>query len=367
MLSPTGFFVCVAYMFVGPALILLNQYILKTLNFPYPMFLSGLGVFSSGLFAQALVRLGHVQVEKPEAVQGILWYKRVLPVGLAQAATLSFGNTVYLFLNVGFIQMLKSFTPVCIMITAYAAGIEIPSLHLVISVSIISIGTAITCGFSADFNVWGIFLMFMAEFTESIKLVFTQFLLQNVKMGVVESQLVLAPAAAFWLFVASAFYEFPTMIEKEAFSILVDSFFYFFAASCMGIGVNFISNLVIQHTSSLTMKILNVARNVGTIMIGILFYAEVVGGKEAVGYFIALIGFAMFNAVKMGYIGEKSHSPVIKLEEHANKNNSVIPSDRLLLNPYNNHIPSSNLEAGGGGGNGLKYGGSMDSEDSRVV
>ena len=35
---------CSAYMCVGPALILLNKYILSELNFHYPMFLSGLGV-----------------------------------------------------------------------------------------------------------------------------------------------------------------------------------------------------------------------------------------------------------------------------------------------------------------------------------
>lgn len=45
-------------MLVGPALILLNQYILKSLNFPYPMFLSGLGVAASGFVAQILVKTG---------------------------------------------------------------------------------------------------------------------------------------------------------------------------------------------------------------------------------------------------------------------------------------------------------------------
>ena len=43
------------------------------------------------------------------------------------SGTLAFGNSVYLLLNVGFIQMLKSFTPVIIMITAYFARIENPT------------------------------------------------------------------------------------------------------------------------------------------------------------------------------------------------------------------------------------------------
>ena len=49
-------------------------------------------------------------------------YRRVLPVGLAHALSLSTGNAIYLLLNVGFIQMLKSFTPVIVMVFLYLAG-----------------------------------------------------------------------------------------------------------------------------------------------------------------------------------------------------------------------------------------------------
>ena len=63
--------VCTLFMFVGPALILLNQYILKSLNFPYPMFLSGLGVAASGFVAQILVKTGFVVLQRKEAVEGV--------------------------------------------------------------------------------------------------------------------------------------------------------------------------------------------------------------------------------------------------------------------------------------------------------
>ena len=38
---------CMVFMLVGPALILLNKHIMQQLSFPYPMFLSGLGVLTS--------------------------------------------------------------------------------------------------------------------------------------------------------------------------------------------------------------------------------------------------------------------------------------------------------------------------------
>ena len=75
-------------------MILLNKFILHNLDFPFPMFLSGLGVLVSGVVARVIVALGVVPLQRKEAVEGALWYRRVLPVGLAHAGTLAFGNTV---------------------------------------------------------------------------------------------------------------------------------------------------------------------------------------------------------------------------------------------------------------------------------
>jgi hypothetical protein len=77
--------ILLVYMFIGPSLILLNKFILSNLLFPYPMFLSGLGVAVSGLVAQVIVRMGYVTLQRKETVEGSLWYRRVLPVGLAHA------------------------------------------------------------------------------------------------------------------------------------------------------------------------------------------------------------------------------------------------------------------------------------------
>ena len=295
-------------MMIGPALILLNKYILSSLDFPFPMFLSGLGVACSGVFAHVLVRFGFVQLQRKDAVEGNLWYKRVLPVGLAHASTLAFGNAIYLLLNVGLIQMLKSFTPVIIMITAYFARIESPSKPVIMSVLIISAGTATTCSFTPQISILGLMVMLMSEATEAIRLVMTQFLLQNLKFGVIEGQYVLAPASAFWLFLASGFFELPKMIETDAFSILIKNPGAFLLASCMGLCVNFLSYLVIQATSSLTMKVLGIVRSIATIVLGAFIYHETISFNEGLGYCIALAGFITYNAAKSGYWDNKPNS-----------------------------------------------------------
>lgn len=88
--------VCISYLVVGLFLIMLNQHILKALHFPYPMFLSGLGILMSGIVSYLIILTGCVTIQKKEQVSGRLWYTRVLPIGLASATTLSFGNMVCL-------------------------------------------------------------------------------------------------------------------------------------------------------------------------------------------------------------------------------------------------------------------------------
>ncbi|KAJ1418824.1 triose-phosphate transporter family-domain-containing protein [Ochromonadaceae sp. CCMP2298] len=293
--------ICFLYLFVGLALILLNKMILSHLNFPYPIFLSSLGLIASTLFARVVVLLGYAKLSRKEAVEGALWYKRVLPVGFAHAATLSLGNMVYLFLDVSFIQMLKSFTPVIIILFGYLANVDIPSMPVVYSVLVITAGITATCTFRPEFHVLGITIMFLSEVTEAARLILTQFLLQQLKFSTVESLYVLAPASAFWLMLASVVFELPAMLEKDALSIFANNLPTFLMASSMGVVVNFMSFSVIQSTNSLTLKMLGTLRNIVTIVVGVLFYRERLALSEVGGYSVALVGFVSYNLARADY------------------------------------------------------------------
>jgi Triose-phosphate Transporter family len=285
-------FLVALFIIVGPALILLNKYIMQDLNFPYPLCLSGLGILSSAIFARFLVYFNFAAIERREEVEGALYYRRVLPVGIAYAGTLATGNLVYLLLDVGLIQMLKSFTPVVVMAFLFISGIESPDRPVIISILIISFGTALTCSYTPNASVLGMAVMLLSEAFEAVRLVLTQFLLKDLKMGVVEGQYVLAPATAFFLFLASICVEVPHMIRTGQFSALNNYPLLFAISAVLGIIVNFLSYFVIQLTSSLSLKILVMFRNFFVIVIGILLYKEQTSESEIVGYIFALIGFA---------------------------------------------------------------------------
>ena len=91
---------------------------------------------------------------------------------------------------------------------------------------------------------------------EAIRLVLTQFLLKDMKLGVIEGQCVLSPASAACLFLMSAFVELPVMLQTGDYRALVRHPWEFVGVSVCGLVINFLSYFVIQLTSSLTLKVL---------------------------------------------------------------------------------------------------------------
>lgn len=62
------------------------------------------------------------------------WLRGIMPVGFFMAGTLWFGNLVYLYLSVSFIQMLKAFTPVITMCALFLTRLETPTYKVCVCV-----------------------------------------------------------------------------------------------------------------------------------------------------------------------------------------------------------------------------------------
>ena len=168
----------------GPALIIVNRTILKERGFNYPMAVSGLGLLFSSAVSLVLVHCRCVRNEHARVVTPSFWLQNLLPIGAALAATLAAGNAVYLYLPVGFIQMLKAFTPTVTLSMLWVTGIEVPSVRVLLAVLGICAGTAIASLGESSLNLIGLGLMLIAEVTEALRLVLTQKLLTNLKFGV---------------------------------------------------------------------------------------------------------------------------------------------------------------------------------------
>ncbi|ETO21914.1 hypothetical protein RFI_15291 [Reticulomyxa filosa] len=327
--SPRAVLAVALYLILGPTLIMLNKYILGSLKFKYPILLAALGMLFSGIIVHGLVFFNRITIRK-NVQQVMTWKFFVVRIGilaLFQALTLNFGNRVYVHLSVSLIQMLKSFTPVMVMTMLFLFRLDIPTCQLVISIVLLSLGTAITStGVSgADSSSIGFVYMFLAEFCEAMKLVLTQKLLQGVnapaatqshsaekgastnsKMDVkfteFEGLYYYAPTATFWMCVLALPLEIPSLLEewttKNA-AIVSQYWHLFILAGFLGFGVNISGWMVTGVISSLYLKALAVFRNSCLVLFNVVFLGEIVTAQQFAGYVITLIGFAYYNFLKM--------------------------------------------------------------------
>mmetsp|Transcript_25482 Transcript_25482/g.71729 ORF Transcript_25482/g.71729 Transcript_25482/m.71729 type:complete len:452 (-) Transcript_25482:91-1446(-) len=294
-------FVCVMFMLTGPTLMILNKHIMQELHFAYPLSLSGLGVLVSALCSRAVVLSGlsGVRAESLEAVAGRRWFVTALPIGACKAMTLATGNAAYLHLGLGFIQMLKAFTPAVVLGVMWGLGAPRVGRAAVGFVFVIVAGTVIEVKGELHATIVGLTLMMVSEVMEAINLVMTQRLLQELKFTVVEGFYVLAPPSAACLFGAAAFLEWPSMLREGHLDIVASNPWRFVAAATLGLAVNCVSLCLIQLTSSLFSKILNTVRGICLVLVGVLFYGEEIAPLELFGYTVALIGFAGYNYVQL--------------------------------------------------------------------
>eukprot|EP00803_Ostreobium_quekettii_P005683 evm.model.scf_1270.4 EVM.evm.TU.scf_1270.4 scf_1270:40335-43122(+) len=296
------------WMVVSSGLILLNRQLMVADGFKYPMALSGMGMLFSALASFLACKVFKVVTLKaaPNAVTAQYYMTHIMPVGLLMAATLHFGNLVYMHLTVAFIQMLKSVTPVMTMLLLFATRLETPTARMILSVLIVACGTALASYGEVQMTVVGMTAALLSSASEAMRLVLTQHVLVGHKFHPIEGLMYLAPACVFWLVVGVFFFEYEAMVEANAAALVLRSPLKYLTAAALGFGVNSMAYWVIVLSSSLTLKLLATVKSAALVLFCALFLGETVTLIEAVGYALSIAGFLWYNKIKMEDAGVQS-------------------------------------------------------------
>jgi len=289
------------YMFVGPSLVLLNKHIMQDCHFDYPLTLVALGFISSAIVARVLAwcKPSLVRPEALAVLAGRGWFRIALPIGACSALSVAPGNAAYLYLGLGFIQMLKALNPAIVLVVMRLSGlVGQPSAAAVCCVLAIIAGTFLEVKGEQHATLAGLLLMLLSEICEAIRLVVQQWLLQAQHLTVLECMHSLAPPAAICLLAVALPVEGPRLWARSDLWIVKEHAAKFLLQAVLSVVVNFVGTLVIQATSALTSKVLNSLRCIALVFIGTVSYGENCTAMQVAGYALALVGFAAYNCVQ---------------------------------------------------------------------
>jgi len=288
---------CFFYMASGPFLIVLNSQILTTMDFRYPALVSAIGLVSSSTIAHGMVALGLVKMERPLTQH--FFIRVIVPSGLLSTGCIVLGNSVYAYLSVAYIQMLKALTPVYILLCMFAFRLESPSLLLVFAVLTICTGTSIASYGELRFSVIGFVIQLFGDVVEGLKLVFQDLQMKTIKLTPIETLYYVAPASVLFQFV------YILIMEHEAFSMstggkfLANHWPVVIAVSLVGFAVNILGYLVMQRTDGLMLKLLSVFRSNALVVLSNMFLpGNDVTKLQWFGNTISVAGFLWYTKLK---------------------------------------------------------------------
>ncbi|XRB24177.1 sugar phosphate transporter domain-containing protein [Pseudoscourfieldia marina] len=313
------------WLLLSSAIILSNKELVGAHKFVHPMTLSAMGMAATAALAYtcklavyALARAApkREMKGKPAPEANSVTSMLVVPLGFVSALTLYTGNAAYLYLSVGFVQMLKAFTPVLTMFLLWICELENITPRLAVATVVIAAGTAMAAKAEPRINLQGLAYMLTSMVGEAAKMVLTQSLLTKTNGSKSSSTPKTATGWSYQQanryldtlgsssFVTSAFLGIGAHVyEADGLYRALPNLFlakpmYTVVKSSLAFFVNLSQLAALSLCGSLVLKVAGCVKSALLVYLGWLLFNEEVSAQGIFGYGVSLVGFYFFTQAK---------------------------------------------------------------------
>ncbi|BGO94601.1 hypothetical protein NBRC10512_004971 [Rhodotorula toruloides] len=289
-------YIIMVWIALSSGVILQNAYILRTLQFNYPIALTTWHLVYATIGTRLLLRFTHLLDDLHKVqMSWDRWLRNIVPIGALFSGSLIFSNFAYLSLSVSFIQMLKAFTSVAVLGMSVLFGLEQMQPRKFVIVIAISCGVALASYGEIAFDMGGFICQALGIAFESARLVSIQLLMSGLKMGPLVSLYYFAPVCAGLNMMLIPFFEgaapFQDALEVVGLPILVGN-----ATTAFALNVAVV--FLIGCASSLVLTLSGVIKDILLVLGSVVLMGSTVTFTQFVGYGIALFGLVVFKLPK---------------------------------------------------------------------
>ena len=290
----SGYAPVVFWVVVSAIVILFNKALYASV-FPHPLTLTAIHMAAAAAITGGMRAVGWLQ---PPALGWAAWGATVLPIGVLYSVSLGASNLAAARLSVSFMQMIKALMPLATLAAAVAFRMESPSWRQALIVSTLVVGVAVAAHGELLWEPDGVALQLLSVAAEAVRLVLVQRLLQaQLPKGtspLVSIALFAPPAAALLGAVAAALEPgaLGALARDPAAAALVA------LNTAAAFTLNIAVVLLVRATSSLTLTLAGVVKDVLLIVLSIVLFHSPVTATQIGGYGIALTGLNIHDAFK---------------------------------------------------------------------
>ncbi|XP_028849272.1 solute carrier family 35 member C2 [Denticeps clupeoides] len=283
-----------------------NKWLMKGFHFPLFMTLVHLVIiFCFSALARCVL---HHWQGKPRVVLGWPAYLyKVAPTALATVLDIGLSNWSFLFITISLYTMTKSSAVLFILFFSLVFKLEEPNPSLILVVLLIASGLFMFTYESTQFNLEGFILVLMASFLGGIRWTLTQLLMQKAELGLqnpIDTMYHLQPLMFIGLFPLFLYNEGLSLCSSEklfrvgSVSPVLYSLLTLSVGGTLAFGLGFSEFLLVSRTSSLTLSIAGIFKEVCTLVLAAEFMGDKMSSINWLGFVVCLCGISLHVGLK---------------------------------------------------------------------
>ncbi|CAG6021052.1 unnamed protein product [Menidia menidia] len=286
-----------------------NKWLMKGFHYPLFMTLVHLTIIFS---LSALTRWVYTAVcgaGKPRVVLSWRDYLfKVAPTALATALDIGLSNWSFLFITISLYTMTKSSAVLFILFFSLVFKLEEPNPYLIVVVLLISCGLFMFTFESTQFNLEGFIMVLLASFLGGIRWTLTQVLMQKAELGLqnpIDAMYHLQPLMFLGLFPLFLYNEALSLGTSEKLfrvtelSSLLYSLFTLGIGGSLAFGLGFSEFLLVSRTSSLTLSISGIFKEVCTLLLAASLMGDKLTAVNWLGFVVCLCGISLHRNLRV--------------------------------------------------------------------
>ncbi|KAG2230579.1 hypothetical protein INT48_006884 [Thamnidium elegans] len=285
-------------------------------NFNLPLLMSAVHSGIHMVISRVLINYYGHKVQNYSVVEYVI---KVVPCGIAAAVEISCANASLVLITLSFYTMIKSSTPVWVLIFSFLFGFEKPSFKLITVISFIVFGVWLTIDGEPKFDNRGFLLVLTAAIASGLRWNMAQYLMKSGKSNKDNSPLATMYHLSPIMFITML--SLSLIIEKPFQQQIGTNSFYFDSLSktvtslaIMSFGgvLAFIMTIaelyLIKGTSTVTLSVAGISKEVVVIALSVLIYGDELTSKTYMGLVISIIGIIGYNYYKYMASTTKKHT-----------------------------------------------------------
>jgi len=279
-------------MALSVSVILYNNHLYNTLEFKFPVFLVTWHLTFAAIGTRVLQRTTNLlDGTKDVNMNKDMFLRSILPIGILFSGSLILSNSAYLYLSISYIQMLKAFNAVAVLLISWTFRIAEPNRRLALIVCMISFGVAITSKGEMKFNLFGFLIQAAAVAFEAARLVMIEILLHGMKMDPLVSLHYYAPVCALINLAILPFTEgLAPFYELARIGPLI-----LISNACVAFFLNVAAVFLVGVGSGLILTLAGVLKDILLVTGSVLLFSAHVAPLQIFGYSVALAGLVLFK------------------------------------------------------------------------